>query len=187
MIDPSHIWLSIVKQCSLMGVSRSSFYYQGKGESRFNLKLMRLIDEQWLKTPFFGSRRMAKHLRGEGYNASRKRVRRLMRKMGIAAIYPKPRTTRPRKENPVYPYLLRNLAIDRPNQVWCSDITYRAPGSLCWHGDARGDTSMFGIHMDRARKRYGPSGRSLLRKSVSPSGGDPLYTGGVTQPVGKGA
>jgi hypothetical protein len=84
MIDPSHIWLSIVKQCSLMSVSRSSFYYQGKGESPFNLKLMRLIDEQWLKTPFFGSRRMAKHLRGEGYNASRKRVRRLMRKMGIA-------------------------------------------------------------------------------------------------------
>ena len=124
MIDPSHIWLSIVKQCSLLSVSRSSFYYQGKGESPFNLKLMRLIDEQWLKTPFFGSRRMAKHLRGEGYNASRKRVRRLMRKMGIEAIYPKPRTTRPRKENPVCPYLLRNLAIDRPNQVWCSDITY---------------------------------------------------------------
>ena len=124
MIDPSHIWLSIVKQCSLLSVSRSSFYYQGKGESPFNLKLMRLIDEQWLKTPFFGSRRMAKHLRGEGYNASRKRVRRLMRKMGIEAIYPKPRTTRPRKENPVYPYLLRNLVIGRPNQVWCSDITY---------------------------------------------------------------
>jgi putative transposase len=124
MIDPNHLRLSIVKQCSLMSVSRSSFYYQGKGESPFNLKLMRLIDEQWLKTPFFGSRRMAKYLRGEGYNASRKRVRRLMRKMGIQAIYPKPRTTRPKKENPVYPYLLRGLAIDCPNQVWCSDITY---------------------------------------------------------------
>ena len=85
---------------------------------------MRLIDEQWLRTPFFGSRRMAKHLCGEGYNASRKRVRRLMRKMGIQAIYPKPRTTRPKKENPVYPYLLRGLSINRPNQVWYSDITY---------------------------------------------------------------
>jgi putative transposase len=124
MIDPNHKRLSIVRQCSLMSVSRSSFYYQGKGESPFNLKLMRLIDEQWLKTPFFGSRRMAKYLRGEGYNVSRKRVRRLMRKMGIQAIYPKPRTSRPKKENPVYPYLLRGLSIDRPNQVWCSDITY---------------------------------------------------------------
>jgi putative transposase len=124
MIDPNHKRLSIVRQCSLMSVSRSSLYYQGKGESPFNLKLMRLIDEKWLKTPFFGSRRMAKYLRGEGYNVSRKRVRRLMRKMGIQAIYPKPRTTRPKKENPVYPYLLRGLSIDRPNQVWCSDITY---------------------------------------------------------------
>ena len=98
MIAPNHIWLSIVKQCSLMSVSRSSFYYQTKGESPFNLKLMRLIDEQWLKTPFLGSRRMAKHLRAKGYNVSRKRVRRLMRKMGIEAIYPKPRTTRPKAE-----------------------------------------------------------------------------------------
>jgi putative transposase len=90
----------LVKQCSLMSVSRSSFYYQGKGESPFNLKLMRLIDEKWLKTPFFGSRRMAKYLRGEGYNTSRKRVRRLMRKMGMEAIYPKPRTSQPRQGKP---------------------------------------------------------------------------------------
>lgn len=93
MIKPNHTRLSIVKQCSLMSVSRSSFYHQAKGESPFNLKLMRLIDEQWLETPFLGSRRMARHLRALGYNVSRKRVRRLMRKMGIAAIYPKPRTT----------------------------------------------------------------------------------------------
>ena len=81
---------------------------------------MRLIDEKWLKTPFFGSRRMARCLRAEGYNVSRKRVRRLMPKMGIAAIYPKPRAT----ENPVYPYLLRNQPTDCPNQVCCSDMIY---------------------------------------------------------------
>ena len=124
MIDPNHRKLSIVRQCSLTGISRSSFYYQGKGESPLNLKLMRLIDEQWLKTPFFGSRRMARYLRGEGYNVSRKRVRRLMRKMGIEALYPRPRTSKPHPGHKIYPYLLRDMTIDRPNQVWCADITF---------------------------------------------------------------
>jgi putative transposase len=124
MIDPNHPRLSILRQCALAGVSRSSFYYQGKGESPLNLKLMRLIDEQWLRTPFFGSRRMARHLRGEGYSVSRKRVRRLMRKMGIEALYPRPRTSKPHPEHKTYPYLLRDMTIDRPNQVWCADITF---------------------------------------------------------------
>ena len=124
MIDPNHKRLSIIRQCALAGVSRSSFYYQGKGESPLNLKLMRLIDEHWLKAPFFGSRRMAKHLRREGYNVSRKRVRRLMRKMGLEAVYPRPRTSQPHPGHQVYPYLLRGMTIDRPNQVWSADITY---------------------------------------------------------------
>ena len=124
MIDPSHQGLSIVRQCALAGVSRSSFYYQGKGESPLNLKLMRLIDEQWLKAPFFGSRRMARHLRSEGYSVSRKKVRRLMRKMGLEAVYPRPKTTRPHPDHPIYPYLLRGMTIDRPGQVWCADITF---------------------------------------------------------------
>ena len=124
MIDPNHHRLSITRQCSLACVSRSSFYYQGKGETALNLKLMRLIDEQWLRTPFFGSRRMASYLQEAGYSIGRKRVRRFMRKMGIAAIYPRPKTSKPHPANPIYPYLLRGLAIDRPNQVWCADITY---------------------------------------------------------------
>jgi putative transposase len=85
---------------------------------------MHLIDEQWLKAPFFGSRRMAKNLRREGYNVSRKRVRRLMRKMGLEAVYPRPRTSKPQPVHRVYPYLLRGMIIDRPNQVWSGDITF---------------------------------------------------------------
>ena len=124
MIDINHSRLSIVRQCALAGVSRSSFYYQGKGESPLNLKLMRLIDEQWLKTPFFGSRRMARYLRREEYNVSRKRVRRLMKKMGLEAVYPRPRTSKPHPDHQVYPYLLKGMTIDRSNQVWCADITF---------------------------------------------------------------
>jgi putative transposase len=124
MITSKHRRLSITRQCALMRVSRSSFYYHGKGESPLNLKLMRLIDEQWLKAPFFGSRRMTSHLRREGFSINRKKVRRLMRRMGLEAVYPRPKTTRPHPDHPVYPYLLRGLAIDRPNQVWSADITF---------------------------------------------------------------
>ena len=124
MIDTNHSKLSIVKQCFLARISRSSFYYHGKGESEENLHLMRLIDQKWLKAPFFGSRRMKKYLRDQGYKVNRKRVRRLMEKMGIEAIYPSPRTSKPHPEHKIYPYLLRGMTIDRPNQVWCSDVTY---------------------------------------------------------------
>ena len=105
MIDPAHPRLSIVRQCALAGISRSSYYYQGKGESPLNLKLMRLIDEKRLKTPFFGSRRMTSYLGREGDNVSRKRVRRLMRKMGLEALYPRPRTSAPTRRTrfiPIY-------------------------------------------------------------------------------------
>jgi putative transposase len=124
MVDPKHPRLSIVRQCSLTSISRSSFYYEGKGESPLNLMLMRLIDEQFLETPWYGSRQMARHLRRRGYDVGRKRVRRLMRLMGLSAIYQAPRTSDPHPAHKVYPYLLRGLAVERPGQVWCTDITY---------------------------------------------------------------
>ena len=124
MIEPKHPRLSIVRQCGLVSISRSSFYFTGKGENPLNLKLMRLIDEQFLQTPFYGSRQMTRHLNRLGYNVGRKRVRRLMRQMGLAAIYQTPKTSLKHLEHKVFPYLLRGMAIDRPNQVWCADITY---------------------------------------------------------------
>jgi putative transposase len=116
--------LSIVQQCALIGVSRSGLYYEPVGESPLNLKLMRLIDEQFLKTPFYGARKMCVVLNGQGYVVNRKRVKRLMHLMGIEAIYQKPRITVPDKEHEKYPYLLGDLAITRPDQVWATDITY---------------------------------------------------------------
>lgn len=124
MIENSGSKISISKQCRLLSISRSSFYYQGSGESALNLELMRIIDEQFMMTPDFGSRQMTKLINRYGYNIGRKRVRRLMKKMGIAAVYQKPKTSNPHPEHKTYPYLLRGLDINRPNQVWCSDITY---------------------------------------------------------------
>ena len=116
--------LSIVRQCALLGISRSGLYYEPVGESEMNLKLMRIIDEQYLRTPFCGSRKMRVFLERRGYAVNRKRVQRLMEVMGIEAIYQKPRTTLVDKEHEKYAYLLGNLAITRPNQVWATDITY---------------------------------------------------------------
>ncbi|MFC7557356.1 IS3 family transposase [Pseudoroseomonas wenyumeiae] len=124
MIEPDHPQLPVVRQCALVSISRSGFYYRPQGETPLNLELMRLIDAQFLETPWYGSRQMARHLRREGYVVGRKRVRRLMAKMGLAPIYQRPRTTVPHPEHRVFPYLLRDLAIDRPNQVWCTDLTY---------------------------------------------------------------
>jgi putative transposase len=124
MIDPSEPDLSIMSQCRLLNISRSSFYYKPKPIKAEDLELMRLIDEQYLKTPSWGSRSMRNHLRRLGYKINRKKVQRLMRLMGLEAIYPKPRTSRPHWQHKVYPYLLKNLKIDRPNQVWAADITY---------------------------------------------------------------
>jgi putative transposase len=124
MIEPEHPQLSIVRQCELVSISRSGFYYRPVGATPLNLTLMRLVDAQFLETPWYGSRQMARHLRREGYTVGRKRVRRLMAKMGLAPIYRRPRTTIPHPEHRVYPYLLRDLMVDRPNQVWCADITY---------------------------------------------------------------
>jgi len=124
MIDPDNKELSISHQCHLLDVSRSSFYYQPRPTSPEDLEIMRLIDEQYMRTPYFGSRSMRTYLRRLGYKINRKRVQRLMRLMGLEAIYPKPRTSRPHPEHKVYPYLLKDLAIEQPNQVWAADITY---------------------------------------------------------------
>jgi putative transposase len=124
MIEPEHAQLSIARQCELVSISRSGFYYRPTGETSLNLELMRLIDAQFLEAPWYGSRQMMRHLRREGYTVGRKRVRRLMAKMGLVPIYQRPRTTVPHPEHRVYPYLLREMTIDRPNQVWCADLTY---------------------------------------------------------------
>lgn len=124
MIEPGHMDLSVVRQCELVSISRSSFYYQPVGETAENLALMRLIDAQFLETPWYGSRQMARHLRRDGHEVGRKRVRRLMAVMGLVPIYQRPRTTVPNPEHRVWPYLLRGMVINRPNQVWCTDITY---------------------------------------------------------------
>lgn len=112
------------RQCRLLRLQRSTYYYQPVGESPYNLELMRRIDELFMELPFFGSRQMRTALRDEGHQVGRERVRRLMRKMGLAAVFCRPKTSVPHPEHRVYPYLLRNVAITRPNQVWCADITY---------------------------------------------------------------
>ena len=124
LVDPGHPSLSTQRQCELLGLARSSYYYQAKGEDPYNLLLMRLIDERYTKRPFFGILRMTDYLQRQGHEINHKRVERLMRLMGLEAIYPKPRTSRAQPEHRKYPYLLRGLVIDRPDQVWCSDVTY---------------------------------------------------------------
>ena len=124
MIDPDYSELSIAQQCQLVSISRSSYYYVSTGESDLNLRLMALIDRQILDAPFYGSRQMTRHLKRQGYCVSRKRIRRLMRKMEISAIYQKPNTSKPHPGHKIYPYLLNNLDINKSNQVWCTDITY---------------------------------------------------------------
>ena len=116
--------LSVVRQSKLLGLNRSAIYYQRKGESPQNLELMRLIDQQFMDTPYYGSRQMARWLRRQGHKVNRKRVARLMRLMGLSAIYQKPNTSKPHPDHEVYPYLLRGVEVTRPNQVWCTDITY---------------------------------------------------------------
>lgn len=125
MIDPGHAALSLRRQCELLGLSRTAWYYEPRGESEWNLQLMRLIDEQYLRMPVYGVPRMTEHLLRETQQAvNEKRVRRLMRLMGLQAIYPRPRTTLSSPQNKVFPYLLRGVEIVRPNQVWSTDITY---------------------------------------------------------------
>jgi putative transposase len=124
LVDRQDARLSIRRQCRLLGVARSGVYRPGAPANDNDLAVMHRLDELFTAWPFLGSRRMAKMLKEEGFAINRKRVQRLMRKMGIAALGPKPRTTKPQPGHKIFPYLLRNLTIDRPNQVWCADITY---------------------------------------------------------------
>lgn len=126
MIEPGHDTLSIARQCELMGLNRTSYYRSAEGvmETAENLELMRLIDEEYTRHPFYGSRKMRDYLRRSGHAVNRKRIRRLMQKMGLKSLAPTPDTSKPNVQHKVYPYLLNGLDINRPNQVWCTDITY---------------------------------------------------------------
>jgi len=124
MIDRKHRELSLVRQCSLLGISRSSVYYRRVPARAEDLELMALLDRQYLKTPFYGSRKMTAWLRAQGYRVNRKRVRRLMRVMGLEAIYRRPNTSKPAPGHRIFPYLLSGMEVNRVNQVWTADITY---------------------------------------------------------------
>ena len=124
MIDREHLAIPIYRQCELVGITRSGYYYKATGESPLNQHLMNLIDEQYTRTPFYGVEKMTAWLKRQGYTVNPKRIRRLMRTMGLEAVYPGPRLSISNKEHRKYPYLLRNLTINRPDQVWCTDITY---------------------------------------------------------------
>lgn len=124
LIEPGHQHLSIRRQCELVGLNRASYYYQAASESPLNLELMRKIDEQYLKTPFYGWPRMTDYLQKQGYAINHKRVQRLMQMMGLQAIYPRSRAKNERHNHKIYPYLLNEVDIVRPNQVWSTDITY---------------------------------------------------------------
>ncbi len=133
-VDGENPKLSVSRQCELLRLPRSSYYRPRFTcfESTENLDIMRRIDEEFLRHPFYGSRKMRDYLNREGFPVNRKRVQRLMRLMGLESVAPKPNTSKRRKEHNVYPYLLRSLSSTVPDQVWCSDITYiRMPHGLC--------------------------------------------------------
>jgi putative transposase len=124
LVDRGHAEISVRRQCELLGANRSGLYYEPMGETKENLRLMRLMDEQYTRTPFYGSRRMTEWLMTQGYEVNRKRICRLMEVMGLEAVYPKPKLSRPGEGHKIYPYLLRGVTVDRPDQVWSTDITY---------------------------------------------------------------
>ena len=124
MVDRQRPLLSVVRQCQLLDISRSGLYYQSAGVSDEDLNLMKLIDRQYMATPFYGARKIVAWLKSERHSVNRKHVRRLMQLMGLRAIYRRPRTSKPAPGNKIYPYLLNGMEITRPNQVWCADVTY---------------------------------------------------------------
>ncbi len=123
-IEKQHPRLSVRRQCKLLSLTRSGLYYHPVGESAENLKFMKIIDKQFLNTPWYGSRQMARHMQRQGHKCGRHRVRRLMRLMRLVPIYQTPNTSKKHPQHKIYPYLLRGLKVERPNHVWCTDITY---------------------------------------------------------------
>ena len=123
MVSKDHK-LSVRRQCALLTLARSNLYYQPKGESAENLRFMEIIDKQFLETPWYGSRQMARYMKRNNHKCGRHRVRRLMRLMRLVPIYQEPNTSKKHPQHKIWPYLLRNIVINRPNQVWCADITY---------------------------------------------------------------
>ena len=178
MIDPTHAVISISRQCELIQLSRASYYRAASNgpinETSENLKLMRLIDEEYTRHPFYGSRQLRNYLQRQGYPVNRKRVQRLMRLMGIMSVAPKPNTSKKGKAHKIYPYLLRDLAIVKPNQVWCTDLTYiRMHGGfvylvavmdwysrkvLSWEVSNSMDDSFCVSALESAIRRYGAPG-----------------------------
>ena len=170
-LDRGHPRVSIRRQCQLLGVARSGVYRRPRSANDNDLALMRRIDELFTDWPFLGSRRLTAMLRAEGSAVNRKRIQRLMRQMGIAALGPKPRTTIPAPGHKVFPYLLRDLTIDRPNQVWAADITYIPLGRgfmylvaimdwasravLAWRLSNTMDTSVCVSALEEALARFG--------------------------------
>ena len=163
MIEAGHPDLSIGKQCALLSISRSSFYYRPKGETALNLALMRRIDEQFLETPFYGVRQMTWHLRNDGHPVNEKRIRRLMRLMGLMPIYQKPNTSKAAKGHKTYPYLLQGTACGPPQpslgrRHHLSADAARIPLPRCHHGLAYAQGS--GVaHLEHIGSR-------LLRRGV---------------------
>lgn len=172
IVNPKSEKLSIKRQCELIKLPRSSYYrVSTKGESEENLSLMRLIDEEYTRRPFLGTRQMRNCLNRKGHRVNRKRVQRLMRLMGIQSVAPKPNTSKPSKEHKIYPYLLCGLDINRSNQVWCSDITYiRMSGGyvylvavmdwysrkvLSWEVSVTMDDAFCVSALEKAIRRYG--------------------------------
>jgi putative transposase len=171
MLDRSDAGLSIRRQCALLGVARSSVYRPARPANDNDLALMRRIDELFTAWPFYGSRRLTATLRTEGWPINRKRVQRLMRLMGIAALGPKPNTSKPAPGHKVFPYLLREMSIERPNQVWAADITYIPIGRgflylvaiidwasravLAWRLSNTLDTSFCLAALEEAMARFG--------------------------------
>jgi putative transposase len=123
-VEPEHSRLSVRRQCELLGVNRASLYYRAVGEGAESLELRRRIDEEYTRCPFYGSRRLTAWLRAQGFEVNRKRVVRLMRVMGLEAVYPKPRLSQPGEGHQIYPYRLQEVKVERVNQVWSTDITY---------------------------------------------------------------
>ena len=173
LIDPEHTQLSILRQCELLSISRAGYYYQPSGIGEENQQLMRLIDAEYTRHPFYGYRKITHWLRSEGYLVNKKRIQRLMGLLGLAAIVPKPNLSKPHPSHPIYPYLLRGVPIERVNQVWSADITYIPlhPGwmylvavidwfsryVLAWEVSNTLDTDFCLVALERALKQGTPS------------------------------